>query len=92
MDHLVQRYNPVLGELVDKHAPIKTRVVPLMSKVPWYTQAIYEATCRRRQLERKWRSTSPTVHRQMFQTQRQAVRDLMNAAKSEYYAMKVRDC
>ena len=36
-DHLVQSYNRIMKDLIDKHAPLCRRVVTLRPNSPWYT-------------------------------------------------------
>ena len=72
-------------------SPIRSKVVAVCRRVPWYTEVVQEAKCKRRHLECKWRSTQVTVHRQMFEAQRQVVRDFLEAEKTAYYTAKVGD-
>ena len=92
LDSLVGQYNSVLRELVDAHAPVTSKTVPVRAKVPWYTDVLHAAKCKRRQYERKWRATGLNVHREMFKEQRQVVRTVLTREKSDYYSKKVRDC
>ena len=41
--------------ILDDHAPLKTRTVKLQSEPPWFNDNIRAAKKTRRQLERKWR-------------------------------------
>lgn len=56
-DKLVDCYNTTLAELLDRHAPLKTKIVTVRPQVPWYTEEIREAKRERRRAERRWRST-----------------------------------
>ena len=92
LDTLTEDYNRVLQKLVDKHAPLITKSMPLRNRVPWYTDAVHVEKCKRRQLERKWRFTGLAVHRQLYKEQRQVVRHVLKAEKRKYYVEKVMDC
>lgn len=66
MDYLIEKYNNVLFRLVDQHAPIVMKTLPIRKRVPWYTDAVRQAKCKRRQMEKKWRSTGLVVHQQKY--------------------------
>ena len=51
----VINYDEVLRSLLDKHAPVKERVVTVGPSTPWYTAEVTAEKQKRRQLERKWR-------------------------------------
>ena len=52
LDGLVERSDSTLKRLVNSHAPVRSRVIAVRRRVPWYTGAVREAKCKRRQLER----------------------------------------
>lgn len=81
-----------MSALLDKHAPVLTRTVTVKTKVPWLNGDIKEAKQKRRQLERKWRQTNLTIHRDLFKEQRQEVSRLISSAKSVYYTEKIDEC
>ena len=54
---LVDCYNTTLAELLDRHAPLKTKTVTVRRQEPWYSEEIREAKRARRRAERKWRKT-----------------------------------
>ena len=49
-NRLVEHYGCNLKILVDAHAPVRSKVVAVHRRVPWYTQVVREANCKRRQL------------------------------------------
>ena len=68
---LADQYNRVLHQLVDKHALEQTKLAAVRPhNVPWITDEIKTTQTEQRRLERKWRSSQLTVHRQMFIHQR----------------------
>ena len=82
-----------MGELIDKHAPEITKRVAIRPKnVPWITEKIKLAQTERRKMERKWRLTRLTVHRELFTDQRDYVTTLCREAKQEYNLEKIGDC
>ena len=42
-DKFVQSYNSTLSSILDRHAPLKSKVVRSGPQVPWYNQEIAEA-------------------------------------------------
>lgn len=88
-DILADHYNTSLHKLLDKHAPAKTRLLPPRPPSPWITDEIIQAKRKRRQTERLWRSTHLTIHRQMFNSARQEVCDLISETKTKHYQQQI---
>jgi hypothetical protein len=57
LDELVDQYCNSLGNLLDKHAPLKTKVIPIRFQAKWYNNDIATAKRNRRKAERLWRKT-----------------------------------
>ena len=49
----VDQYNTVLGNLLDKHAPIRQRTVIVRPNTEWYSSDLHEAKTKRRRLEQR---------------------------------------
>ena len=49
---VVNNYDEVLRSLLDKHAPVKERVVTVHPSAPWYTAEVTAEKQKQRQLER----------------------------------------
>ena len=79
--------NSTLCQLLDEHAPATTRLLPDGPYTPWYTPEISQAKRKRRQAERRWRSTKLTVHRQIYQKGKRKVRKLIFSTKIKHYTM-----
>lgn len=71
--------------LIDKHAPLKQRWIPIRPKALWYKSEVTEQKRIRRKLERKWCSTRSQSDRQHYVYQCSVVIHLINCLKSEYY-------
>ena len=56
-NYAVETYNETIEAIVDKHAPLTTRIVTVRPHTPWYNDSIRATKCLRRQLERRWRTT-----------------------------------
>jgi hypothetical protein len=91
IDELVQQYNKVLSELLDRHAPIKSKTVAAGPRPPWYNTDIAEAKKLRRQAERKWRASSMECDRINFRACRDKVSQLLDAAKVTYWSSKIEE-
>jgi hypothetical protein len=56
-DSLVCCYDNTLSAVLDRHAPLKRRIVTSRAMVPWYDGEIKLAKKERRKAVRKWRTT-----------------------------------
>ena len=92
VDAKVDQYNNVLKQVLDKHAPEKTKRFAERDNRPWMCDRISNAKKRRRRLERRWRRTKLTVHRQAYEEERDHVKNLIETEKSQYYNSKVEEC
>ena len=77
---LLEQYDTTLSLLLDKHAPVLTRTITIRPKVPWFNGDIKMAKQKRRQLERRWRQSRLTIHRDLFKEQRRHVNQLIASA------------
>ena len=55
LDRLVGMNNSVLSELLDKHAPLKSKEITIRPKLPWITDEIVRLRQLRRRAGRLWR-------------------------------------
>ena len=81
----ISAYNETISSLVDKHAPLKTKQVPVRHHAMWYTDAIRQAKQRRRQCERRWRKSRLTVHRDAFIKAKQEVSKMIRRERANHY-------
>ena len=78
--------------LIDKHAPLRERVVTVRPKVPRYNSEIDTAKRLRRKLEHKWLKTKSQIHHDNFRQQCAVVNDLILKSKETFYNGKIEDC
>ena len=83
-DKLVDCYNTTLADLLECHAPLKTKTVMVRLQVPWYSEEIREAKRERRRSERKWRSMRSAADFEMFNREKNLVMYLLKEAKSVF--------
>ena len=69
VNSLLDQYIVVLSDLIDKHAPECSRSITLCPNAPWFNDSLRAIKGQRRKLERKYLSTRPEVHRQMYRDQ-----------------------
>ena len=73
------------SEIVDKHAPIKTRRVKCTSKSPWITPELTELMRERDYHQKHAHKTNSEYHWQQFRELRNQVNSQIKLAKSKYY-------
>ena len=81
-------YNTCLRQVLDHHAPLVTRTVTDRPSAPWMTLEVKQAKVERRNVERKWRQSGLTVHREIYTKQRNLVSNLISEAKKDYICEK----
>ena len=89
VNSLLDQYNVVLSDLIDKHAPECSRSITLCPNAPWFNDSLRAIKGQRRKLERKYLSTRPEVHRQMYRDQYQIYTAALHSAKLTYYKAKI---
>lgn len=90
-DKLVNKYNNTLSTILDKHAPIKERVITLRPVSPWYTEEIRKLKAERRKLERRWRMTKLTVDKEIYIQHCKSINNAIRKAKAKYYSEMIID-
>ena len=57
LSDLVNCYNLTLSQLLNKHAPLKSKIIRTKPPNPWFTQALQKLKLAKRRLERIWSRT-----------------------------------
>ena len=91
LEESVTQYNDVLGDLLEKHAPLKTKWLTIRLAASWVNDDILSARKERRRMERRWRLSRLTVDREIFMDQRDIVKKMLYTANSEFYANQIKD-
>lgn len=81
--------NTNLRAILDKHAPLRTRTVTDRPSAPWMNEKVKEAKKERRRAERAWRKSGFTVHRDIFKTCTNKLKEIIDREKSAYYRNKI---
>ena len=77
-------------DIVDKHAPEKSRVIVARADAPWYTSELVKEKRLRRKLERKYNKTKLAVDKERFNHQRNIYNHLLTQAKQDYFKTKLK--
>ena len=80
---LVLRYNNTLSEILDKHAPLRSKVVRLREARPWYSEEIAQEKSIRRAKERQWLNSQSEDDHNKFRTQKNLVTSMLSSGKVE---------
>nr|XP_054759574.1 uncharacterized protein LOC129265625 [Lytechinus pictus] len=82
-------YNETLSQLIDKHAPMKSKTITIRPSAPWYTEELREAKRIRRQAERQMKSSGLSIDRQLYQQSCLAYNTTLQEAKSMYFNAEI---
>jgi hypothetical protein len=88
----VEQYNNILSDIINTHAPLKTRTKTVRPSTPWFNEEIQSAKVERRKWESKWRQTGLTVFLNLFKHTRNKTTMLIAKAKTAFYTEKVDGC
>ena len=89
MTSAVNTYNETLINLVDRHAPEKSREVTDRTDSPWYSQELAHEKRIRRKLEHKYKHTKLVIDKEQYCEQRNKYNQLLSNAKKDYYNSKI---
>ena len=89
---LIVEFNASLRNILYRHAPLVTRIVPARPPVPWITEEVKATKCNLCKAERQWRSGGLTVHKVIFffVKQRNLKIRVILSAKRKHYCEKLR--
>jgi len=88
--HLVDLYDSALRDIVDEHAPLRTKEMSSRPMFPWYNKITQAAKRHRRYCV--WIRTSLCVPFEMFKVSKILVKNTFASAKSDYYNKKIKAC
>ena len=88
----VEFYNKTLNAILEKHLPLKEKVVTEHANCPYYNDIIRSCKTERRRLERRWRRTKDPNDRQNYVMKCREINDLLLTAKADYYKSKLAEC
>ena len=82
---LVQNYDRTLRQLLNKHAPVKSKIVKKNQEQPWFNEHIKLEIILRWKRERQWENDNTEYSFRAFYVQRQFVANLIRKYQKQYY-------
>ena len=82
---LIDKYESTLKKTLQKHAPLKRRLINIRPSSPWYNEDIGKEKRKRRKLERRWRRSGLCIDRQLYVKHCETVNAMIKNAKTTYY-------
>ena len=92
LDGLIDQFTSSITDIINKHAPLTSRKIPIRQSSPWYSIDIKLVKQERRKAERRWNHTGLTIHRDIFIYHRRKVKELIAKAKAKYYQDAIIEC
>ena len=92
LELFVEQYNVGLRELLDLHAPLRTKVIRIRPSAPWINDEVRQSRKVPRKAERVWRATGLTVHYEIPRERHRCFKRLLVYTKSSFLKAKVGDC
>ena len=83
LPRLVNQYEAVLCELLDKHAPQKERSVTLRHNAQWFSDTLSDEKRKKRRCERKWLKSRLEIDKQIYDEQCKRYRRMLEQAKCD---------
>ena len=81
---MVTNYNKVMLSIIDKHAPVRSKMVKVVPRAPWFDTEYATLRRHRRKAEKKYRRTGHEVDKQLFQDLRNQTTSLAMHKKQSY--------
>ena len=91
LDELVNSYNTTLAQALDRHAPLRTKVIHSRPLVPWFNEEIKAARREKRKAERKVRRTGSREDMLAYKAKKNDANALMNEARRKFYHNFIQD-
>uniref|UniRef100_A0A3P9M2T6 Reverse transcriptase domain-containing protein n=1 Tax=Oryzias latipes TaxID=8090 RepID=A0A3P9M2T6_ORYLA len=85
-DELVSSYNNLLSDSLNHLAPVKTRPVSFSKSAPWFTPELRLMKAKGRQLERLYKRTGLTIHKEIYKSYITQYKDLVSTTKTNYFS------
>ena len=91
-DALFDCFNMTLTDILDKHAPLKTRIMINRPKIPWFNDDIKQLKRKRRRLEKKALKTDLPGDWNNYHKVRNQYSALLKSASVNYYSNLIDQC
>ena len=88
----IKLYRGTLEEILDKHAPLRTKRVPERVKIPWFSDEVVAAIHDRWKAEWRWYAQRSDTSRFLeFYRIHRLVSNLLEDAERKYYHTQLQD-
>ena len=87
----IKVYNETLKDVLNKHAPIKSKTIKIVPKAPWFDCEYEHLRKLRRKEEKRYRKTKLLVHKESYKNLRKQTTNLAYMKKCKYYGEKLID-
>ena len=81
LNNLVETFNSSI-KVLDKHAPVTSRIVTVRDPTPWTTNEIKPEKQKRRKLEKKWKKTRLQIDYDNFKEQKNKLNTFLTTKKN----------
>uniref|UniRef100_A0A3B3HT49 Reverse transcriptase domain-containing protein n=1 Tax=Oryzias latipes TaxID=8090 RepID=A0A3B3HT49_ORYLA len=85
----VDRYNSTLHNILQSHAPLKSRTVSFTRSAPWYTEELRILKRLGRTMERRLIKNNLTVHKQAYRDHQKLYCRALKIARQKFYSHKI---
>ena len=85
----INAYNEVLSELLNEHAPIKSRTIKIVPNAPWFDSEYENLRRLRRKAEKKYQKTKLVVDKENYINIRKQTTELAHKKKCKHYGDKL---
>ena len=92
LDDMVKCYDETLTGLLESHAPLKTKVIVVRPRVPWFSEELKRVKSKRRKKERKMLKTGNKCDRDTYRCVCNQYSALLKKAKGLYYTDLIDKC
>lgn len=86
LSELCDQHDSVLSLILDKHVPLRKRVITVRPHTPWYSEEIKKQKVICQRLEKRWRRSQLTSEHQSYTDQRSVVKNTIFKSKMDYYS------
>ena len=88
LDELVEYFHKNLSNSLNLNAPIKTKLVTICHRLPWFTEGIYEQKRVVRRCEKLWRKYRTNDMWKAFKIEQSRYQQQLKEAKTEVLTEK----
>ena len=92
LESISQCYDETLLQILDKHAPVNTKILTIRPRVPWFSPELKEQKGIRRRLERRMIRTKTQADKNAYRNACNSYSMLLRKSKRKYYTDLIGEC